>query len=157
MPSHKRLKSVVASLAQSFTSLMNYRGDDYVMGHIVHAAWSTGATRLRVDLRSGATDPSPLLVPEVRDSLARYVRWFPDLVHRSGSSLSFVREAELLVTVDPTARRPYGREGFQESPFTCSVRLLDDRGKEYLHEIRDWWYPEKVPPGPQKKRWWRFW
>jgi len=156
MPSHKTLKSVVASLAQSFTSLMNYRGDDYVMGHIVHAAWSTGATRLRVDLLSGATDASALLVPEVRDCVARYVEWFPDMVRRSNSSVDFVTAAELLVTVDPTTRRPVTAGEFLESPFTCTVRVTDDRGKAYVHEIKDWWYPEKTPR-QKKKPWWRLW
>lgn len=156
MASHKTLASVVTSFAQSFTSLMNYRGDDYVMGHIVHAAWSTGANDLRVDLLSGATDPSPLLVPEVRDSVARYVEWFRDMVRRSKSSMDFVSEAELLVRVDPTTRRPCGHAGLLESPFACTVRIADDRGKVYIHEIKDWWYPEKVPP-VQKKHWWRFW
>ena len=66
MASHKALKSVVRSLAESFTSLMNYAGDDYVMGHVVYAAWSSGSTGFQVDLLSGATDSSPLLVPEVR-------------------------------------------------------------------------------------------
>ena len=155
MPSHKTLKSVVASLAQSFTSLMNYRGDDYVMGHIVHAAWSSGSTRLRVDLLSGATDASALLVPGVRDSVAQCVGWFPDMVRRSNSSIDFVSAAELVVTVDPTVRRPVASAEFMESPFTCTVRVIDDRGKVYVHEIKDWWYPEKVPP--QKKPWWRLW
>ena len=156
MPSHKTLKSVVASLAQSFTSLMNYRGDDYVMGHIVHAAWPTGATRLRVDLLSGSTDKSALLVPEVRESVGQYVKRFPDIVRRSNSSVDFVTEAELLVTVDPTTRRPVTAGEFLESPFTCTVRVTDDRGKTYVHEIQDWWYPEKVPP-QEKKPWWRLW
>jgi len=31
MPSYKTLKSVARSFADSFTSLMNYRMDDYVM------------------------------------------------------------------------------------------------------------------------------
>jgi hypothetical protein len=152
MASHKTLASVVTSLAQSFTSLMSYRGNDYIMGHVVHAAWSTGATHLRVDLLGGWTDPSPLLVPEVRDSVARYVEWFPDMVRRSRSSMDFVSEAELLVSVDPTTRRPCGHAGLLESPFTCTVRIVDDRGKVYLHEIKDWWYPEKVPP-VQNKQW----
>ncbi len=47
MASHKTLKSVVRSEAESFTSLMNYRGDDFVMGHIIHTSWSTDATRLQ--------------------------------------------------------------------------------------------------------------
>ena len=54
MPSHKTLKSVARSLADSFTSLMNFAGDDYVMGHAVLAAWQTGATEFRVDLLTGS-------------------------------------------------------------------------------------------------------
>src|SRR5262245_46278577 len=131
MPSHKALNSVVTSLAQSFTSLMNYYGDDYVMGHVVSAAWSSGSTGFHVDLLSGATDSSPLLVPQVRDSVTRYAEWFPDMVRRSNSSMEFVVEAKLVVTVDPTKRRPCGHAGFLESPFTCSVRIIDDRGKVY--------------------------
>lgn len=150
MPSYKTLKSVVASLAQSFTSLMNYRGDDYVMGHIVYAAWSTGATRLHVDLSSGVMEASQLLIPEVQDAISQYVRWFPEIVQRSNSSMDFISEAKLLITVDPTVRRPCRNVGFQESPFTCIVRVVDDRGKEYVHKISDWWYPEKVLPDPKK-------
>lgn len=154
MTSRKPLKSVVTSLAQSFTSLMNYSGDDYVLGHIVRAAWSTGATRLRVDLLRGAIDPSPLLLPEVRSAVAYYAEWFPDLVRRSNSSIDFVSAAELLVSVDPTTRRPYLDGEFQESPFICTVHVIDDHGKAYSHEIKGWWYPEKTEA---KKKWWKFW
>lgn len=157
MPSRKTLKSVVASLAQSFTSLMNYVGDDYVMGHIVCAAWATGSTRLRVDLLSGATDGSSLWVPEVRDAVAGYVKRLPALVLGSNSSLDFVAAAELVLTVDPTIRRPAGETGFHESPFTCTARVVDDRGKAYVHAIEGWWFPEKAPPLPREKRWWQLW
>ncbi|MEQ8765152.1 MAG: hypothetical protein RL885_14560 [Planctomycetota bacterium] len=156
MPSHKTLKSVVASLAQSFTSLMNYRGDDSVMGHLVHATWSSGSTRLRVDLLSGETDASALKVPEVRKSVAEYVGWFPDRIRRSNSSIDFVIAAELVVTVDPTVRRSVAAAEFMESLVKCTVRVTDDRGKAYVHEIKDWWCPEKAPP-EENQPWRRLW
>jgi hypothetical protein len=146
MATHKTLKSVVRNMAESFTSLMNYQGDDYVMGHVVFAAWQTGATEFRLDLLTGATDSSLLLVPHVRDSVANYVKWLPEMVQQSNSDPHFVSQAELLVTVDPHTRRPHGHSGFFESPFTCTVRIVDDRGKEYSHRISDWWYPERVLP-----------
>ena len=146
MATHKTLESVVRSVAESFVSFMNYRGDDYVMGHVVRAAWQTNATEFRVDLLTGATDASPLLVPHVRDSVASYVRWLPDTVQRSNSDLKFVSEAELIVSVDPGIRRWRGDSGFYESPFTCTVRIVDDRGKVYSHQISDWWYPETIGP-----------
>jgi hypothetical protein len=155
--SHKTLKSVVRSMVDSFTSLMNYSGDDYVMGHIVYAAWATGGTELRVDLMTGRVSPSPLLVPPVRDAVARYVAWFPGMVQASNSDMQFVAAAELLVAVDPCQRRSIVGSSFQESPFRCSVRLTDDRGKVYAHEVSEWWYPEKSPQRPKERPWWQFW
>ncbi len=146
MASHKTLKSVVRGLAESFTSLMNYWGDDYAMGHVVYAAWVTGGTILRVDLVTGRIDASPLLVPEVRNSLTRLLERFPDMVCRSYSDLAFVSQAELIVTVDPRTRRPHAGSEFYESPFTCTARIVDDRGKVYEYRIADWWYPEKPLP-----------
>jgi hypothetical protein len=155
MPSHKTLKSVVRNMAQSFTSLMNYRGDDYVMGHLVYAAWDTGGTECRVDLLSGKVYDSTLLVPFVRDSIESYVSWFPQMVKGSNSDMSFVKKAELLITIDPNTRRPHAESEYQESPYTCTVCIIDDRGKQYQHSISDWWYPERTPPRAKKRRWWQ--
>jgi len=33
----------------------------------------------------------------------------------------------------------------------------DYRGKVYAHEVNEWWYPEKAPPRPEEKPWWKFW
>ena len=145
MPSHKSLKSVERSLAESFTSLMNYALNDYVMGHIVYAAWSTGVTEFCVDLLTGATNDSPLLTWPVRKSVAAYVDRVPELISASNSHSRFVATAEMIVTVDPNTRRPLQGGAFEASPFTCTVRIVDDRGKEYSHCIQDWWYPEKSP------------
>jgi len=155
VPSHKALKGVVRNIVESFTSLMNYLGDDYVMCHIVSAAWSTAATELHVDLLTGETGPSPLLVLPVRESVAGYVKDFPDLLHRSRSDIEFVASAQLSVVVDPTSRRQYRLTELYESPFTCSSRIVDDRGKLYEYELSSWWYPEQPPR--DNKRWWQLW
>ena len=89
--------------------------------------------------------------------MARCVEWLPDIVFRSKSSMEFVAQAELVVSVDPTIRRPRGNSVFFESPFTCTVRIVDDRGKVYSHRIQGWWYPEKAPPVHEEKQWWKFW
>ncbi|MCH8283284.1 MAG: hypothetical protein IIC20_01755 [Chloroflexi bacterium] len=144
MASHKTLKSVVRNFAESFASLSNHRGDDYVMGHLVYAAWETKGTTCRVDLLTGTIDPSPLLVPPVRESIASHVQWFPVLVQGSNSDLSFIASAGMVITIDPNTRRFITGTLFRESPYTCTVQITDDRGKLYAHRISDWWYPEKV-------------
>jgi hypothetical protein len=126
---------------------MNYSGDDYVMGHILQAAWATGGDSLRVDLLSGEVDPSPLAIPVVVASLAHYVDRLPGLVVRSNSDMSFVQAADMVITVDPGTRRPSTSNALlMESPYTCAVRICDDRGTLYEHLICDWWYAEN-PPG----------
>ena len=155
MPSHKALKGVVRNIVELFTSLMNYRGGDYVMGHIVSAAWSTGATELHVDLLTGETAPSPLLVPPVQEIVARYVKDFPGLLRRSRSDVEFVASAQFSVTVGPRRRRQYRFTELYESPFTCSSRIVDDRGKIYEYALSNWWYPEHPPR--DNKHWWQLW
>jgi hypothetical protein len=143
MPSHKLLNGIVRSLAESFTSLMNYIENDYVMGHIIISAWHTGAKELRVNLLTGQTEDSPLLTQPVKLSIQRYIKIFPDLVKRSRSSMDFINSAYLVVTVDPTRkRRVLSAPDFMESPFTCTVSIVDDRGKLYSYTVKNWWYPE---------------
>ena len=156
MASHKTLKSVVRSMAESFTSLMNYSGDDYVMGHIVYSAWKTGGREIFVDLLSGKTNQSPLFVSIVQESVSRYIEWFPELVQSSNSDMAFIASAELRLTVDPTKRRAHAGSSFQESPFVCRVIIIDDHDKSYTHEIEGWWYPEKLPPKDKKRWYWPF-
>ena len=67
---------------------MNYRDDDYVMGHLVRTAWATGATQLQVDLLRHTGAPSPLFSPPVSDSALAYADWLPQLVVASQSDLA---------------------------------------------------------------------
>jgi hypothetical protein len=153
MPSHKKLKSVVRSVADQFTSLMNYVGDDYVMGHLLSAARATGERALHVDLLTGKATPPELLLPEIARSVAGYAADFADLVRRSGSEITFVTEANMRVTFDLATRRPaqiFPRS--EESPYICVVTILDDRSRLYSAEVHGWWFPENMKFRPLKWR-----
>lgn len=147
MAGRKVLKGVVNNVVHSFVSLMNYAGDDYVMGHVVFAAWATGETEIRVDLLGGQLCASPLITPEVREGLLWRVADFPSLVERAGSDIAYVASAELQVTVDPTRRRALPGTRFLESPFIAKARITDDLGTVYEYELSGWWSPEQ-PPDP---------
>jgi hypothetical protein len=141
MQARSALKSVARDVTQSFTSLLSFWGDDYVMGHIIAAAWSTGGTRLRIDLLTGQADPSPLFIPKVKECISGFVRHFPSLLEHSRSHVSMVASAELSITVDPTIRRPYGDTGLAESPYKCATRIIDDSGGVHEYAVNGWWYP----------------
>src|SRR5216683_4438934 len=143
MASHKKLQSVSRSIADSFTSLMNYSANDYVMGHLLKAARTTGMSRLDVDLLSGIASPKALLLKPVAYSVDAYCQDLSSLVRRSGSDIAFVRSASLSVEFDISISRPHSRApNLSESPYTCTVRIEDDRGKTYESDLKGCWYPE---------------
>ena len=77
---YKVIKSAAHNFGHSFVSLMNYRGDDYVMSHLARLVVETGHTELSVDLLSGRGQPSALLWGPIRASVAVYVAWLPSLL-----------------------------------------------------------------------------
>jgi hypothetical protein len=147
VPKRKVLKSVARSVADSFTSLMNYWQDDYVMGHLLTAARQSGKTTLAVDLLSGISSPDDLLTPPVASSVKRYCDDFRGLVIRSGADPAFVTSATLQVAFDTSISLPLHRDTlYEQSPYVCLVRVVDDRGKIYESTLKGWWFPEKLPP-----------
>ena len=159
MARRKVLRSVVNSTAQSFSSLMNYRDDDYVLGHILTAARRRppGVQILTADLLTGNAEPADLAPPPVAQSIASYARRLPDTVVRSGSDMAFVRAATLRVTFDTGVERAHQRfSHLIESPFVCEVSILDDQGRQFTGRVSDWWFPEKERPLPWLARVARF-
>jgi hypothetical protein len=147
MARYKVLKSVAHSIGHSFTSLMNYGGNDYVMGHLLRRARETGDEQLMVDLLTGIAGPKSLLTAEVATSIANYCQWVPRLVENHKTQMAYVRAARMSVTFDLKVRRPVRyASAFEESPYVCRVEIEDDRGKIWAAEIKDWWYPEAGTP-----------
>jgi hypothetical protein len=143
MPSHKALKGIVHSFVLSFTSTLIYFEHDYVMGHIVTAALRTGATELKANILTGHIESSPLSTYWVKESIKSYVRRFNNIVILSNSSLEFIRSADFTITVDPTIKRLNIYTHSPEFPFTCTLRIIDDRDKIYSYTLKDWWIPEE--------------
>lgn len=127
MPSRKPLKSVARSVADSFTSLMNYFDDGYVLDHLVEAAHETRKTKLEVDLRGKTAAPPELLTVPVKKSVDYYCAGFPELVQRSGSDLSMIGSATLTVDIH-LGEQPLPRS---RTRVDCTTTIVDDRGKVY--------------------------
>jgi hypothetical protein len=142
----KVLKSVARSIADSFTSLMNWGSNDYVMGHILNAARQSGRSTLEVDLLSAQTSPEELLTPPVRRAVEMYSARFRSLVTASGSDPSFVTAARLKLEFDISVAEPVHRGSqLHQSPYVCSATIEDDHGKLYESVLTGWWFPEVEP------------
>jgi hypothetical protein len=148
MARYKVLKSVAHSFGHSFTSLLNYRADDYVMGHLLVRARAIRQDTLVLDILMGEATPEALLVAPVRDAVASFCAWFPTLVQSHQTSLAYVRSARMSIAFDLSQARP--NRSFPdhwESPYVCRVEIEDDRGTVWSSELRDWWFPESGPVG----------
>jgi hypothetical protein len=144
LPSHKPLKSVSHNFSHSFISLMNYINDDYFLGHLLKQARATKLSNLQIDVLKNKASPDPLLTKEVSLSTEYWNKWFPRLVESSGSSMAFVKSATMTIELDLNTIRPYSSNNdLTESPFSCEMSIIDDRGKEYKYRHVGWWYPEK--------------
>ncbi len=159
MPRYRVLKGVAHNVGHSFTSLMNYAGDDYVMGHILRFARRSNRDTLDIDFVTGEAGPAELLATPISDVPSRYIEFFWDQVSRQGSDPSYVISAELRLQYNVGVQRPVqSSPQFLESPYTCDVKVVDIRGKTYTAHFEGWWYPERLDYKPSVARpWWKFW
>ena len=143
MTSHKPLKSIAHNFGHSFISLMNWINDDYFLGHLLKQARATNLNRLEVDILTGTAKPGQLITNSICDSIKHRCNWFPTLVVNSGASMDFVSSAIMIIEFDLlTARPSIICSKLIEAPFTCEIRIIDERGKEYNSKHEGWWYPE---------------
>src|SRR4051812_48639047 len=106
MARYKVLKSVAHSVGHSFTSLMNYRDDDYVMGHLLRRAREVGDGTLLVDILSGEAAPQSLLTRPVHEAIESYHAWFPKLVESHRTNRELIASARMTLTFDLAVNRP---------------------------------------------------
>lgn len=143
MPSHKTLKSVSHNFGHSFVSLMNYMETDYFLGLLLTEMRKTGLNKLEVDILNNKSQPKDLITRRIEKSISYWNKWFPELVVNSGSSMAFVKSAEMIIEFDLSLSRPYPYDNeFTENPYLCRITIIDDNRKEYKKEQKGWWFPE---------------
>jgi hypothetical protein len=156
MARYKVLKSVAHSLGHSFTSNLNYDGDDYVMGNILRRARDVGEGTLKINLMSGTAMPKSLVIPSIERAAHRFAARLPELVTSHGSYMRYVHSALMFVVYDLQTVRPSSYSpSLLESPYVCRIEITDDRGKLWAAELRGWWSP--APERLKLRHWWQLW
>jgi hypothetical protein len=154
MPRYKVLKGVAHNIGHSFTSSMNYSGDDYSMGHILRFAQETGLDTLTIDFVTGEGRPSALLRDPITEIPHWYSKTFWNMVTRSGSDRALVQSATLTLKYDLLRTRPGPIADTPQSPYACHVLVVDARGKNYSAYLDGWWHVERGLLAKQKCEWW---
>jgi hypothetical protein len=158
MPKLKVLKGVAHNIGSSFTSLMNFTGDDYSMGHILRFARESSSNTLTINLLTGEGFPPNLLREPISALPSWYSKMFLRLVHSSGSSPELVHSATLTLVYDLQRRKPSPITDEPQSPFTCDVSIVDARGEDYAAHFDGWWFVERMaislPRRSPVRHWW---
>jgi hypothetical protein len=145
MPQYKVLKSVARNVCASFTGSMNYADTDFVMGHLLTRARASGEREFFIDFVSGAASPVFERPPLAR-VVPRYRSMFWDNVDKQRSTRAFVSTAKLSISFDTAVKRPNAYDArVEESPYTCTLSLVDDRGIDHGYTSSGWWSPEFPP------------
>lgn len=154
----KVLKGVAHNIGSSFTSLMNYAGDDYSMGHILRFARESGIDTLTIDLLHEHGEPAVLLKEPISGLPSWYSEMFLRLVEKAGSDPALIQSAVIKVTYDLQRNLPSPIPSEPQSPYVCDVSIVDIRGKKYAAHFDGWWFIERMeltrPPTTTARKWW---
>jgi len=77
-------------------------------------------------------------------SIEYWNQWFPTLVENSGSSMEFIKSANLIIEFDINQERINPKFKIIENPFFCEIEIIDDRNKIYKSRHENWWFPEST-------------
>lgn len=103
------------------------------MESLAESALQSGDRHLTVDLLTGIVAPPSFDTPETRSAIDWYVSYFPGVVERSNSDMSFIKEATLAIEFQPKIPSTGPLAGRVTSPYRCHMRMVDDRGRSYEH------------------------
>lgn len=143
MANHKALKSISHNFGHSFISLMNYITDDYFLGHLLKQVRQCDSYKLTIDILKNKAEPIELITDKMNTSINYWVKWFPTLVEKGGSSMDYIASATLSIEFDLDNQRPNSNDpNILESHFICLMTIIDDRGKSYEKKQEGWWFTE---------------
>ncbi len=132
MAKRGELKDVASGLLGSFVSRNNDVDGYWSLGLLRSLADRRGRRTLRLDLIARTAEPSEELVDRLA---ARYGDMLGRHLARRGIAASAVVEAEVEIEFD-TPASIFSSLPTYGTPTRCSVRLLDDRGREQRQSIR---------------------
>ena len=140
MASHKVLRSVAHNLGHSYLSLMNWRGENYVVEHLYQRAKSTGESEVRIDALAGTIEPPAFQIPVLLESVAGLRGAVARMVQTGGAALDLVSSVRMVIRFDLHARKYSDRVPDVElAVYDCTVEILDERGKQHVATVKEWW------------------
>ena len=138
MPQYKTLKSIAHNFGHSFLGLENFGDGNYIMGRLIEQAEKCGETELSINIKLHRWEYSPLIADDIEDSLVHYCTWFPKLVVKSNSLMKYIDSAQMRIVIDLNRKKETSPGNF-ETYYELTVEIIDNRGKKYLAEFKDFW------------------
>ena len=136
---YRVLKSVAHNIGHTFTSLLNYRADDYIIEHIFKIAKKKGISIIKVDFLNEKIEPVDFDQAPIRDSISSYHNALERIFQAQRCELAKVKSCKLIIEFDLNTIRILDRTKIEICDYKCRVSILDDRGKENMASVREWW------------------
>jgi hypothetical protein len=127
-----KLEDVAAGILGSFVSRNNDVGGYWGLGLLRSLADRQRTSTLRLDLLGQGVEPSDRLIAAIA---AKYREALQRQLARRGIAKDVVTEAEIQIDFNAEASIFSSLPTYGE-PTRCSIRLLDDRGREYRRSLR---------------------
>lgn len=139
MARYRVLKRVAHDLGHSYLSLMNYRAEDYVVENLHRAARAAHERRVVIDVLRGTMEPAAVRTPVFLESVADQQRWLGRRVQTQGAALDMASAATITVDFDfEGSRSSPNVPGLELPAYTCTVEMVDDRGRTHTATVPEW-------------------
>jgi hypothetical protein len=88
-----------------------------------------------LDLREGVSTPDTVVAKQLAE---RYRDWLRNALATDGVPSTWILDAIVVVDFEPDLEASKSPQLTYERPFTCHVRLTDDRGRNYEVRQHGW-------------------
>jgi hypothetical protein len=140
MARYKVLKSVAHNVGHRYLSLMNWRAGNYVVEHLYRAAREANEPRVVINVLRGSIAPETVRTPVLLESVAHARAWLGQLVQSQGAALDMVSTVTISVDFRFWDTRPSASvPDLDLVAYTCSVEIVDDRGRTHTAVVPEWW------------------
>lgn len=133
----KVLKSIGHNAMHSYLSLMNYRENDHVIGHLYRMAKDSNNSNVFIDILKKEIKPNSFGIKVIKQSLIDLEQDFLRLLKGANLTKDDIQSA--IVKIDFDLDNPkVGQSGSQLERYKCVVEITDINEKMHTANVKEW-------------------
>lgn len=134
----KVLKSIGHNATHSYLSLMNYRENDHVIGHLYRIAKDSNNSNIFIDILKKEIKPNSFGTKVIKQSLIDLEQDFLRLLKGANLTKDDIQSAIVKIDFD-LDNSGIGQSGSQLERYKCVVEITDMNEKMHTANVKEWW------------------